>query len=187
MKKAALLRPEKYRSYLILLARNALRRAGPVARKLDASDIVQEVLLQTHQALDQFRGKTEAELVAWLRRILANTLTDATRHFGRQKRNVALERPYRETIEESAPRLERLVVADQSSPSQKALRFERADRLAEALAELSEDQRAAVELHHLSGLTVAEVAEHLDRTRASVAGLLRRGLKTLKAHLEDLE
>ena len=181
------LKPEKYRSYLILLARSTLRRAGPVAYKTDASDIVQEVLMQAHQARDQFRGKTEAELVAWLRRILANKLTDATRHFARQKRDAALERSYRETIDDSASRLERLLPADQTSPSQKVIRLERARRLAEALDLLPEDQRVAVELHHLSGYTVAETAESMDRTRASVAGLLRRGFKTLKTHLGDLE
>ena len=49
--------------------------------------------------------------------------------------------------------------ADQTSPSQIVLRSERARRLADALSELPEDQRVAVELHHLSGFKLAEVAE----------------------------
>ena len=186
-KAARPLRPQEYRSYLILLARSSLRRAGPLAPKIDASDIVQDVLMRAHLAVGQFKGKTEAELMAWLRRILANQLTDATRHFARQKRNAALERTYQETIDDSARRLERVVAPDQTSPSQKASKFERASRLAEALAELPEDQRVAVELHHLSGFKLGEVADHMERTHASVAGLLRRGLKTLRARLEGLE
>ena len=94
---------------------------------------------------------------------------------------------YQETIDDSARRLERVVPADQTSPSQIVLRSERARRLADALSELPEDQRVAVELHHLSGFKLAEVAEYMERTHASVAGLLRRGLKALRVHLEGLE
>ncbi len=187
MEAARPLRPQNYRSYLILLARSSLRRAGPLAQKVDASDIVQDVLMRAHQAVDQFKGKTEGELMAWLRRILANKLTDATRHFARRKRDAALEQTYQETIDDSARRLERVVPADQTSPSQIVLRSERARRLADALSELPEDQRVAVELHHLSGFKLAEVAEYMERTHASVAGLLRRGLKALRVHLEGLE
>ncbi len=106
--------------------------------------------------------------MAWLRRILANKLTDATRHFARRKRDAALEQTYQETIDDSARRLERVVPADQTSPSQIVLRSERARRLADALSELPEDQRVAVELHHLSGFKLAEVAAYMERTHASV-------------------
>jgi RNA polymerase sigma-70 factor (ECF subfamily) len=58
-------------------------------------------------------------------------------------------------------------------------------RLAAALGRLPEDQRQVVELHHLKGLTVAEVAEQMGRTRASVVGLLFRGLKKLRELLHD--
>ncbi|MDA2923170.1 sigma-70 family RNA polymerase sigma factor [Acidobacteria bacterium AH-259-L09] len=183
------LRPERYRSYLIVLARTLLRAGGPAEHKIDASDLVQEVLLQAHVARSQFQGETEAELVAWLRAILANKLADSVRHFARKKRDAALEQSYRETLDTSATRLERLVPAQQTSPSQKVLRRERALVLAEALADLPDDQRTAVELHHLSGYSVAEIAEQMNRTKASVAGLLRRGLKDLRERLKakDLE
>ena len=48
---------------------------------------------------------------------------------------------------------------------------------------MPEDQRQAVELHHLNGCSVAEVGDRLGRSKASVAGLLRRGLKALREHL----
>ena len=74
-----------------------------------------------------------------------------------------------------------------TSPSQYVVRHERELRLAEALETLPEDQRTAVELHHLEGYSVNEVAEKMNRTRASVAGLLRRGLGELRECLTDLE
>ena len=72
-------RVEDYRSYLAVLARVHLAKAGIVRRKLDASDLVQEVCLQAHAARSQFRGTSASEFAAWLRRILTNALVDAQR------------------------------------------------------------------------------------------------------------
>ena len=44
-------------------------------------------------------------------------------------------------------------------------------------------QRTAVELHHLDGYSVFEISKRMDRTKAGVAGLLRRGLKDLRERL----
>ena len=58
------LRPERYCSFLMMLGRVSLRDLGPMARKVDASDVVQEALLQAHVALPKFRGTTSVELRA---------------------------------------------------------------------------------------------------------------------------
>jgi RNA polymerase sigma-70 factor (ECF subfamily) len=52
--------------------------------------------------------------------------------------------------------------------------------LARCLAALPDDQRVAVEMHHLRDLPVSAIAAELGKTEASVAGLLRRGLKRLR-------
>ena len=179
------LQPERYRGYLIVLARMSLRDYRRLRAKVDASDLVQDVLLKAHTALSDFRGKTEEELAAWLHSILARKLADAARHFSRQKRDAALEESFLETVGNTSNRLKRLVPADQTSPTRKVWRQERALVLADALAELPDEQRTAVELHHLTGCSVAEVAGHMNRSKASVAGLLRRGLAGLREHLEN--
>ena len=172
---------ERYRDYLRLLARLQL---GPEFwAKLDDSDVVQETLLKAHRAAGDYRGHTEAELLAWLRRILGNTLTDAARRFGARARDLGLER----SLEESSARLEDWLAAEQSSPSEAAGRQEDLLRLAEALARLPDDQREAVELHHLKGASVAEIAEQTGRTRPSVAGLIRRGLQRLRELLQGCQ
>ena len=58
-------------------------------------------------------------------------------------------------------------------------------QIAGALASLPENQRRAIELHHLQGWTLAEIARDLETTKAAVAGLLHRGLKALRAGLEE--
>jgi len=174
-----------YRDYLRILAR--LQMGAQLQGKLDASDVVQQTILQAHAHRSQFRGTTEAEWLGWLRAILANVLGSVAREFGTAARDVSRERSLETELEQSSVRLEHILAADQSSPSGKVVRAEELIRLAQALVQLPDDQRQAVELHHLKGWTVAEVAAELGRTRPSVMGLLFRAMKRLRDLLRESE
>ena len=160
--------------------------AGPPAPgrrlrgKVDPSDVVQQTLLQAHRNLGQFRGRSEAELAAWLRRILARNLARLLRDFARAKRDVAAERSLEAALEASSARLGDWLAAAQSSPSDRAARDEDAVRLADALAGLPAPQREALVLQHWQGLSLAEIGDRLGRTPAAVAGLIKRGLRALR-------
>lgn len=153
--------------------------------KLDASDVVQETLLKAHQSLDRFRGRSEAEMKGWLQSILANTLNEALRKFRGGARDVAREQSLQEALDSSSARLEVFLAAHQDSPSDPLKRAEYSIRLAEALATLPEDQRTAVQLMHVHGYSVNEIAAHLNKTPAAVGGLLRRGLEKLRQRMPD--
>ncbi|MBI3463011.1 MAG: sigma-70 family RNA polymerase sigma factor [Planctomycetes bacterium] len=176
---------ERFREYLRLLARQHI--GAQLRSKLDASDLVQQTLLEAHRKRDQFRGRSDAELAGWLRKLLACTLADAVRALGRAKRDVARERSLDAALEQSSARIEAWLVAEQSSPSQQAMRHEQAVRLADALAKLPESQREALELRHCQGWSLAEISRHMGRTPAAVAGLLKRGARQLRSLLEDRE
>jgi RNA polymerase sigma-70 factor (ECF subfamily) len=176
---------ERFRHYLLLLAR--LQLGDRLRSKVDPSDAVQMTLLEAHQKRDQFRGRTEAEMAAWLRQMLAYCIADLLRAQGRAKRNAGHERSLEAALDESSCRVEAWLAAGQSSPSQRAVRQEELLRLAEALSRLPEDQRVAVELKHLQGCSVADVARRMGRTETAVGGLLRRGMTRLRELLRQNE
>jgi RNA polymerase sigma-70 factor (ECF subfamily) len=176
---------ERFRDYLVLLARTQL---DPRLRtKLDASDLVQETLLEAHRDRQQFRGTTAAEQAAWLRRILARNLANVVREHTREKRDVERERSLEAALTTSSARLEAWLVADAPSPSEQAARHEQLLRLATALAALPDAERAAVELRHLQGWPLRDIADRLQRTPAAVGGLLHRALARLRTHLGEHE
>ena len=178
MTDTSLLPLESYRDYLGLLAR--LQLDPRLRSKLDPSDVVQKTLLQAHCAGDQFRGRSRAEQVAWLRKILAGELARASRDFGRDKRDMDRERSLERALERSSQRLERWLAADDSSPDERAERNDELARLAGALATLPDDQREALELFYLQDLPLAEVAAQLERSSKAISGLLYRGLRRLR-------
>lgn len=174
---------ESFRSYVALLVRSYWNPR--LQGKADTSDVVQQTLVRAWQGLDEFRGQTDAEFRAWLRRILTNCLADLARTFSRDKRALAKERSLDAMVTQSSARLEAWLDDQQSSPDQRAQRAEQLAELAEALAALPEAQQEAIALHHLHGLGIAEISELMDRTPAAVGGLLKRGLHTLRAGFES--
>ena len=174
---------EQFRGYLLLLARSHVD--ARFHANLEASDIVQQTMLEGFQRREQFRGDCEAQLATWLKQILMNNLADAVRALGRAKRDVKRECRLEAAIGDSFSRAEGWLVADQTSPSQRAANVEQLVHLAGCLSRLPDDQREAVMRHHLQGWTLAELAVHLQRSEGAVAGLLHRGLKQLKQMLSE--
>jgi RNA polymerase sigma-70 factor (ECF subfamily) len=174
--------PERFRSYLRVLAELHLGRAG--REKVDPSDVVQDTMLEAHKKRHQFRGRTEAEMAAWLRAMLACNLADAAKALRRGKRDVGRERSLEAAIHQSSARLEAWLVAEQASPGERLDRHETVLELLDALTALPPAQRRALVMRHCQGHSLAQIAEELDRTPAAVAGLLKRGLATLRTILQ---
>lgn len=172
-----------YQPYLRMLARVHMRRAYQA--KVGESDIVQQSLMQAVQAIDQFRGRSEGELRAWLRQILARNITHLDRDMHRDKRDVRRERSIEDRLAASSLRLEGWLAAGGPSPSQYAQLGERVVRLSAAIERLSDEQRDAVRLHYLEGLKLSECASRMGKTTGAVAGLLHRGVKSLRNELAD--
>ena len=178
-------RLQGYRDYLQCLARVQLD-AGLQA-KIDLSGVVQETLLEAHQSWEQLAGRSAGEQAAWLRQALAHNLADELRKLQAQKRGGLWERSLQQALDDSSARLEAWVAAEQSSPSEKVIHQEQLLRLTRALVRLPPGQRRAVELRHLHGRALAEIAADMDCSKAAVVGLLHRGLEKLHHLLESEE
>lgn len=173
---------EKYRAYLRILAEHAI---GPVLKKRsDASDIVQQTYLDAVRDIERFRGTTEAEFSGWIKQILLRNIANLVRDNRAAKRDVQRDQHLygpdgSASISWFQPQ------ADDPSPSQIVMRGEAAIRLCVVLDGLPPDQREAVRLRHIEGWPLLQIATHLDRSTVAAAGLIKRGLQTLRRQLAE--
>jgi RNA polymerase sigma-70 factor (ECF subfamily) len=174
-----------WREFLLVLAR-AHQATGP-GGPIEPSDLVQEVMLDAHRQRDQFRGTTDAEYKAWLRRILAGRLVDAVRAAKCEKRDAARVESLDAALAESSARLESALGASQSSPSECAIRAEDLLRLADAINKLPDAQRQVVLLRNVRGWSLDKIAAELQCTPEAVGGLFKRGLRKLRTILNPGE
>jgi RNA polymerase sigma-70 factor (ECF subfamily) len=174
----------RFTPWLHLLARLQLDR--DLQPKLGASDVVQQTLLEACRALPRFRGSSAAALAAWLRQILTHTLAHEIRRFkGTDRRALDREQALDAGLAASSRRLEALLAAPISSPSQQAVRHEEELRLAAVLARLPEDYRMVIELRHLQDLPHEEVARRLGRSAGATRMLWVRALARLRQEMEQ--
>ena len=124
----------------------------------DARDAAQEVFLRVHKYLKSFR--TEQEFAGWLYRIIVNVCRDHARKHGRSHQFASFE------SERDAGAFEELVSNEDIESN--AIRSQERALVAEALATLSNKERAALVLRDLEGLSTKEVAQALGSTQTTV-------------------
>ncbi len=174
---------ERFRAYLSLLAR--LQLDSRLQGKVDLSGVVQQTLLEAHQAWDRLARMDRAQQAAWLRKALAHNLTDEVRKLTTAGRDVGREQSLEAALEESSVRLEGWLAAEQSSPSEQAERNEQLLRLAQCWPSCPTTSATRSSCTTLKGLPLGEVAGRLERTKGAVGKLLYRGLDKLHALLAE--
>ncbi len=172
----------EFRPYLRMLA--GMHLDPMLKQRIDPSDIIQQTLLNAHRAASQFRGGSDAEFAGWLKQTLVRELARQMRDQGRASRDVSREKSLHESLEASSLRLEQLLVDDTAAPDSLASRNERALRIARALESLPDTQRDAIELHYWHHHSLQEIADLQQKSKSTVAGAIRRGLKALLSQLD---
>lgn len=174
---------EKCRTYVAVVARTRLE--SWLRAKADASDLVQQTLLEAHRGLDRFRGSTEAEWLAWLRQILNHNAADLVRrNKGTGERRGRREIPLDLQVDDSR-RFVREPSDPGESPSQIVLRREREIEVANAVSSLPQDYQDVIQLRNLQRLPFDEVAERMGRSRPATQMLWMRALRKLEETLAD--
>jgi RNA polymerase sigma-70 factor (ECF subfamily) len=158
---------------------------GRLRSWFDSSDVVQEALKRAVEGLNGFRGQSEAELVAWLHKVVRDAFIDIVRRIYAHKCDPRLERSIEDAVADGDTPLGAYLTAVQPGPSTLAVRREELLRLAAAVDRLPEAERDAVIGHYILELPLAEVATRIGRTDRAVAGLLVRGKRRLRELLTE--
>jgi RNA polymerase sigma-70 factor (ECF subfamily) len=177
---------ERFRPYLNVIAQRHLddRLRG----RLDFTDVVQTTFLEAARDFSAFRGDSIDSLLAWLRNILRNNIHSAhQQHLGTQKRSARMEAKLSIPSDSGGSSLgmEHIVPADTSTPSQRVMKNEAAALLAGHLERIPETQQEAIRLRYIERLSLKDISEQMGKSEMAVAGLLKRGLRSLREYLGD--
>ncbi len=169
---------EKYRPWCKLYL--SQRLFSQLGKRLDDSDVIQAAWIQLVANQAQFRGTTESEFFAWMKKILDNKLKNILREETAQRRDFRREHNESDTATLSwwEP------TSRASSPSERIIQGEQVVSLAKAIEQLPKMQRQAIELRHLMGKGLAEVSSEMSKSPDAVVSLLRRGIIRLRKILD---
>tara|TARA_R110002049_G_scaffold72490_7_gene187525 strand:- start:93143 stop:93880 length:738 start_codon:yes stop_codon:yes gene_type:complete len=175
-----------YSNYLGILANTQLDRR--LRRRVNPSDVVQETMLAAHRDFGDFKGRSQGELLSWLRTILIHTLHRTfDRHVKVAKRDIRREVSIDEVanrLEKSTNNLAALLPSHDDSPSAPMQKRERSIEFANQLSQLRPQYRDVIVYRILQGLSFQEIADKMDRTEAAVRMLWLRALDAFRVHEE---
>lgn len=175
------LHPRDPRSLQLAIAKNIHRLRGIAGKMLgnphDAEDAVQDALLRAHRALPQFRG--ESSLFTWLYRI---TLSSASNMLRQRRRRLTHEttvnhEPSADTQQPEGVELE---------TPESALATRRLHALVrDVFARLPEDQRVALELREVDGLSYDEIAAQTGAPVGTVRSRIFRARERIAVEIKS--
>jgi RNA polymerase sigma-70 factor (ECF subfamily) len=146
--------------------------------KLGPSDLVQESLLKAQQHFGQFQGSSEADILAWMRRILLNHLANVREQYRTtHKRAIDRETPLSGAQNGSG---QEALTTGEPSPSKQAAAQERNEALKRAMAQLPEHYREALQLRHQENCTFAEMGRRTGRSAEAARKVWARAVEQLK-------
>jgi RNA polymerase sigma-70 factor (ECF subfamily) len=161
----------------------ALRLDPALAARLDASDLVQDVLLEAHRRLQDYLKNPSMPFHLWLRHIAKDHIIDAhRRHRQAQRRSLDREQPIVPAVlaDHSSYELAGQLVDPELTPASEAIRRELQRRLDTAVAELDEDDREIILLRHREQQSNQDVARALGLSEAAASMRYLRAVRRLR-------
>jgi len=163
-----------------------LRLDPALAGRVDASDVVQEVLLEASQRLRDYLRRPNMPFHLWLRHLARDHIIDThRRHRVAQRRSLDREQPLVPAALAGSSSFELAAqFRDQKpTPATAAVRHELERRLQAALAELNDDDREVIQMRHFEQLSNQDVAQTLHLSEAAASMRYLRALRRLRAVL----
>ena len=170
---------EKCRRRLAVLVHFKL---GARARALnEVEDIVQETYLRAFRDFGGFSYQSPGSLMRWLSSLADHVIVDRVRYQSRERR-AGEEVRFRSQSNPLGPD-----PVDTKTPSRLFAQQEALDRLVARLGALPDDYRQAILMAKIEGMSTAEMAERLGKSREAVALLVYRAVKRFRAICEAPE
>ncbi|SFJ61833.1 RNA polymerase sigma-70 factor, ECF subfamily [Planctomicrobium piriforme] len=170
--------------------RNALRRLiqfrmdRQIARRVDASDVVQDVLLEASKRLRDYVADPKMPFHLWLRQLAQDRMIDLHRRHHAQRRSVDREQSLRKSFgDRSSLDLAGQLQDQELTPAAATIRKELEERFLEALDLLDDADREVIVMRHIEQLGNSEVAQALQLSEAAAGMRYLRALRRLKAVL----
>jgi RNA polymerase sigma-70 factor, ECF subfamily len=162
-----------------------LRMDPAIAARLDASDIVQEVLLEASRRLGEYLREGTMPFHLWIRHIAKDHIIDAhRRHRLAQRRAVDREQSLVKHHAPDRSSAELMQLLDpELTPASAAIRQEMERRLHAAIAELEESDRDIIWMRHFEQLSNQEVASSLGLTEAAASMRYLRAMRKLREQM----
>jgi RNA polymerase sigma-70 factor (ECF subfamily) len=165
----------------------ALRLDRGVARRVDASDVVQDVLLEASRRLADYLRDPKMPFHLWLRHLAQDRMIDLHRRHHAQRRDVGRERPLQVggASDQSSLDLAAQLSDQELTPAAANIRKELAQRFVGALDLLEEQDREIIVMRHIEQLGNSEVAEALQLSPAAAGMRYLRALRRLRSLLAE--
>ena len=163
-----------------------LRLDPALAVRVDASDIVQDVLLEAHRRLPDYLKNPVMPFHLWLRHMAKDHIIDAhRRHRQAQRRSLDREQPIVPAImaDHSSYELAGQLLDPELTPASEAIRREMQRRLDAAIADLDEDDREIILLRHREQMANQDVARALGLNEAAASMRYLRAVRRLRSAL----
>jgi len=163
-----------------------LRLDPALARRVDASDIVQDVLLEANQRLIDYLRTPNMPFHLWLRHLAQDRIIDTHRqHRLAQRRSIDREQQINRPAwaEESSVQLAAQLISPDRSPESVVIRNELQRRLELAMLELEDDDRDIIQMRHHEQLSNQEVATVYGLSEAAASMRYLRAIRKLRALL----
>lgn len=160
-----------------------LRLDPAIVQRLDASDVVQEVLIEASRRLKDYLKAPGMPFHLWLRHIAKDHIIDAhRRHHQAQKRGVDREQPMHRPgwSDRSSLDLAGQLLDQDLTPASAAIQQEMQRRLQDAIGQLDDDDREVILMRHYEMLANQEVASSLGLTEAAASMRYLRAVRKLR-------
>jgi RNA polymerase sigma-70 factor (ECF subfamily) len=165
-----------------------MRLDHKVQRRVDVSDVVQDVLVEANRRLQDYIANPIMPFHLWLRQIAQDRIIDAhRRHRGSAKRSVDREQPLlvAGADDHSTLQLVAQLCDPQMTPAAAATQAEMVRAVERAITQLPDQDCEIIIMRHFEQLSNQEIAQALELTEPAASMRYLRAIKRLKVMLND--